>query len=168
LTCIEADYSRIPPSVEPADLAFAIESFVHGPVPGLVLAAWARLVRPGGVLVVCDDFRRSTGNGAAARAIDRFRRGWRINTLLSQEELQARARTAGFEHESSVDLSTALDIRRTRDRVIDRLGAAAEWLTRRALGDSNRLDYLLGGSALQECLANGWIGYDLTVFRRRA
>jgi hypothetical protein len=29
------------------------------------------------------------------------------------------------------------------------------------------VDYLRGGSALQECLANGWIGDDLTVFRRR-
>jgi SAM-dependent methyltransferase len=28
------------------------------------------------------------------------------------------------------------------------------------------LDYLWGGSALQECLARGWIGYDLSVFRR--
>lgn len=104
LTCIEGDYCKIPPSVERADLAFAIESFVHGPAPGPVLSAWARLIRPGGVLVVCDDFRRSTDSEAAARAIDRFRRGWRINTLLSQDELQARARTAGFEHESSVDL----------------------------------------------------------------
>jgi len=122
VTCIEGDYCTIPPSVEPADLAFAIESFVHGPAPGPALAAWARLIRPGGVLVICDDFRRSSNSEAAARAVDRFRRGWRINTLLSRDELQACARAAGFEHESSVDLSAALEIRRARDRVLTRLG----------------------------------------------
>jgi SAM-dependent methyltransferase len=162
VTCIEGDYCDIPPSVGRADLAYAIESFVHGPAPRPVLAECARLIRPGGLLVICDDFRRSTDNAAAARAIDRFRRGWRINTLLSRDELRGLAQTAGFEHQSTVDLSSALEIRRARDRVITLLGVVADWLP---LG-SDRLDYLLGGSALQECLAHGWIGYDLTAFRR--
>lgn len=162
VTCIEGDYCDVPPSVGPADLAYAIESFVHGPAPHRVLAECGRLVRPGGLLVVCDDFRRSTARGAAMRAIDRFRRGWRINTLLSQDELRALARTAGFEHQSTVDLSSALEIRRARDRAINVLGAVVGWLP----FGTTRLDYLLGGSALQECLAHGWIGYDLTVFRR--
>lgn len=33
VTCIEGDYTRLPGGVAPADLAFAIESFVHGPSP---------------------------------------------------------------------------------------------------------------------------------------
>jgi SAM-dependent methyltransferase len=164
LTCIEGDYCALPPHIERADLAFAIESFVHGPAPGAMLAAWARLIRPGGMLVMCDDFKRRTDSAAAMRAIDRFRRGWHINTLLSRDELQACARAAGFEHESSVDLSPWLEIRRARDRIINRLCAMAELL---GLG-GRRLDFLLGGRALQECLAHGWIGYDFTVFRRRA
>ena len=163
LTCIEGNYCTLPPGLEQADLAFAIESFVHGPAPEAMLAAWARLVQPGGVLVICDDFRRPTDSGAAARAIDRFRRGWHVNTLLSRDELRACARSAGFEHESSIDLSPWLEIRRARDRIINRLCAVAEpfGLGRRGF------DFLLGGRALQECLANGWIGYDFTVFRRR-
>jgi SAM-dependent methyltransferase len=164
LTCIEGDYCALPPGLEQADLAFAIESFVHGPAPEAMLAAWARLVQPGGILVICDDFRRHSDSGAAARAIDRFRRGWHVNTLLSRDELQACARSAGFEHESSVDLSPWLEIRRARDRIINRLCAVAEPFGFGGLG----LDFLLGGRALQECLANGWIGYDFTVFRRRA
>ena len=28
------------------------------------------------------------------------------------------------------------------------------------------VDDWVGGSALQECLAQGWIGYELSVFRR--
>jgi hypothetical protein len=30
-----------------------------------------------------------------------------------------------------------------------------------------RYGHLLGGSALQDCLAHGWIGYEFAVFRRQ-
>ena len=162
VTCIEGDYCDLPSGVGQADLAYAIESFVHGPAPDRFFAECRRLLRPGGLLVICDDVRRSTASAAAGRAIDRFCRGWHINTLLHQDELRALARTAGFEHQSTVDLSSALEMRRARDRAISVLAAVAGWLP----FGTGRLDYLLGGSALQECLARGWIGYDLTVFRR--
>jgi SAM-dependent methyltransferase len=162
VTCIEADFSDLPSSLAHADLAYAIESFVHAPAPRLVLAACARLIRSGGLLVICDDFRRAPDGDGAARAIGRFRRGWRINTLLCRDELRELARTAGFEHESTIDLSPALEIRRVRDRAINVLGAVADWMP----FGTNRIDYLLGGSALQECLARGWVGYDLAMFRR--
>jgi len=165
--CVEADFCRIPASVEPADLAYAIESFVHGPAAGVMLDAWARAVRPGGVLVICDDFRRpashEAGGEAAAKAIERFRRGWHVNTLVARDELQASAHAAGFDHESTVDLTASLETGRLRDRLIARLTTLAGWVAPRA----SRIDYLLGGSALQECLARGWIGYDFSVFRRR-
>lgn len=163
VTCIEADFCDIPPSVGQADLAYAIESFVHAPSSHAVLASCARLIRAGGLLVICDDFTRCVDTAAATRAIDRFRRGWHINTLISREELCDSARRAGFERESAVDLSSMLEIRRFRDRAIDVVVAAlAEWIPMGA----SRLDYLSGGSALQECLARGWIGYDFIVFRR--
>ncbi len=162
VACIEADYCDLPASVGPADLAYAIESFVHGPAPERFFAECRRLVRPGGLLVICDDVRRSATGAAAARAIDRFCRGWRINALLHQDELRALARAAGFEHESTVDLTSALETRRLRDRAIGVLGAVCGWLP---VG-TGRFDYLLGGAALQECLACGWIGYDLSAFRR--
>ena len=72
------------------------------------------------------------------------------------------ARTAGFEHESTVDLTSALELRRVRDRAISVLGTVCDWFS----VSTPRLDYLLGGSALQQCLARGWVGYDLSVFRR--
>ena len=162
VTCIEADYCDLPASVGPADLAYAIESFVHGPAPERFFAECRRLVRPGGLLVICDDVRRSATGAAAARTIDRFCRGWRINALLLQDELRALARAAGFGHESTVDLTSALETRRLRDRAIGVLGAVCGRLP---IG-TGRFDYLLGGAALQECLACGWIGYDLSAFRR--
>ncbi|MDA1183553.1 MAG: methyltransferase domain-containing protein [Acidobacteria bacterium] len=162
--CMTGDYGDLPRDVACADLAYAIESFVHSPAPDRFFAECGRIVRPGGLLVICDDVRRATSDGAAAHAIDRFRRGWHVNALLHPDELRTLARAAGFEHESTVDLTSALELGRVRDRAIGLMGTVCDRLS---IGGP-RLDYLLGGAALQRCLSRGWIGYELSVFRRLA
>jgi len=163
IAVIEADYSDIPDSVPRADLAFAIESFVHAPDPERFLGECQRLVRPDGALVICDDFRRPTGGAGSAAAIERFRRGWHINTLIGVDELLSLADRAGFHHQRTLDLSPHLEIGRARDRAIDVVAAVLERVPWRW----PRADPWLGGSALQTCLRKGWIGYELVVFRRR-
>jgi cyclopropane fatty-acyl-phospholipid synthase-like methyltransferase len=162
IRCVEGDYCDLPGDIGTADLAYAIESFVHGSSPPRFFAQCARLVRPGGLLVICDDFKRPADDAAAARTIERFREGWHVNALLERAEVRSLARTFGFEHESTVDLSPYLEIHRLRDRVgrlmLRLLGSLPSMAT--------RLDYLSGGTALQTCLARGWIGYDLALFRR--
>jgi hypothetical protein len=86
-----------------------------------------------------------------------------VNSLLTREELQRTAAAAGFEHESTTDLSRYLELGRPRDRAIAALVAV---VSRLPLA-STRLAPLIGGSALQTCLARGFIAYDLAVFRRR-
>jgi SAM-dependent methyltransferase len=162
VVCIEGDYSDLPSEIAPADFAYAIESFVHGAEPTRFFAQCRQLIRPGGVLAICDDFRRQADSPAAARAIDRFCHGWQINSLLEPGELRALASAAGFEHESTVDLSPYLELHRTRDRVISALIALFGWLPL----DRTRFRHLLGGRALQTCLDEGWIGYELAFFRR--
>jgi SAM-dependent methyltransferase len=161
VVCLEGDFNALPPELGTADLAYAIESFVHGPAPDRFFEQCRRLVRPGGALVVCDDFRRPTADPRAARAIDRFCRGWHVNALPNREALQALARNHGFEHDATVDLSPYLELRRGRDRVLDVLLPLLRLLPLSA----GRYDYLAGGSALQECLEKGWLGYDLVTFR---
>ncbi len=162
--CLEADYCEPPPEVPPADLAYAIESLVHGPDPARFFAACARIVRVGGLLAICDDFLRPTGAGsqAARRTVARFRRGWHLNTLLHPRELRALAERAGFVHVSTEDLTPHLRLGRPRDRVAALFIAVCGWLPL----DRTRFGHLVGGTALQTCLANGWIGYDLALFRR--
>ena len=162
LACIDGDFCDLPAGIELANLAYAIESFVHGPSPARFFAQCSHLVRPGGLLVICDDFRRSTNLPIATRTIDRFCRGWHVNTLLHRKELRTLARVAGFQHESTLDLSPYLELRRMRDRMVNILLTLSGWLP----VSPTRFDYLLGGSALQTCLARGWIGYDLALFRR--
>jgi SAM-dependent methyltransferase len=160
--CVEGDYCALPEAVPRADVAYAIESFVHGPSPERFFAEAARLIRPGGLLIVCDDVRREVDEPAATRAVRQFARGWHINSLLTAAELQALASAAGFAHESTTDLTPMLELRRPRDRAIGVLTSLVSWMP--VL--STRLAPLVGGHALQTCLARGWIGYDLAVFRR--
>ena len=162
VACIEGDYGDLPDGMQAADVAYAIESFVHGPDPARFFAEAARLVRPGGALVICDDVRRRGIDRTAERAIHRFRTGWHVNSLLEAAELQSLAGEAGFEHESTDDLTSYLELRRARDRVIDAVVAVFGWLPLEA----TRFGHLVGGSVLQKSLASGWIGYDLMVFTR--
>ena len=164
VTCVEGDYTQLPPGIEIADLAFAIESFVHGPAPARFFAEAARVIRPGGLLVICDDLRRETADPNAGRALDRFVRGWHINSLLTRDALHQLARDAGFEHEETTDLTPWLELGRPRDRLVAALVAMFGWLPL----EESRFGMLAGGSALQTCLRRGWIGYDLVRFRRRA
>jgi SAM-dependent methyltransferase len=160
---IEGDFCGLP-AMAPADVAIAIEAFVHAASPTAFFAQCRALVKPGGVLALCDDFMRPTADPRAAAAIERFRRGWHINSLLEAQELQSLAAEAGFAHERTEDLSPYLELHRPRDRAVNVFLALFGWLPlhRTPFG------HLVGGSALQRCLTRGWIGYDLAVFRRAA
>jgi tocopherol O-methyltransferase len=162
VTCVEGDYTALDRGIEPADLAFAIESFVHGPSAARFLAECARVLRPGGLLAICDDFKGPRAGPEAERTLDRFRRGWRINTLLSRDELVQAAQDAGFELQSATDLTSWLELGRPRDRAVTLLDLACRWFPPAA----DAFGHLIGGSALQVCLARGWINYEFVVLRR--
>ncbi len=163
LRIVEGDYADQGLDIEPSDLAYAIESFVHGPAPDRFFAAAARCLRPGGLLVVCDDVRRTSTEPAATRTIDTFCKGWHVNALLSREEIVKLAVRAGFSHEGTVDLSADLELHRPRDRAVRWLLGPLSWLPLHR----TRFGYLQGGTALQTCLSRGWIGYDFIRFRRQ-
>ena len=95
--------------------------------------------------------------------LERFTRGWHVNTLLEREALQQLASTFGFEHVDTLDLTPFLELDRPRDRAIAALMTTLGWLPLSAPGWAK----LVGGHALQVCLKRGWVGYDLCVLRYR-
>lgn len=163
VSCREGDFCQLPDDLAPADLAYAIESFVHGPDPARFFASSAELVRAGGILVVCDDVLRVDDTPVAQRTVRRFQRGWHLNTVITADALRRLASDAGFEHLSTQDLTPHLRLDRPRDHLIARFVALCGWLPL----EHTRFGHLIGGNALRTCLSNGWIGYDLAVFRRR-
>jgi len=163
LQCIEADFCALPATVERADAAFAIESFVHVADAPRFFDQCRDLIRPGGLLIICDDFRSRSTGPTADKALEQFREGWHVNSLLTVDELRSLGHAAGFEHESTQDLTPFLRIGRPRDRLIALFLRILTWLP----VDGRRFDDLSGGHALQTCLRNGWIRYQFVVLRRR-
>ena len=160
---VEGDYCAVPADTGTADVAYAIESFVHGPSPIRFFAEAARVLRAGGRLVLCDDVRTDVDPAKAAATLDQFTRGWHVNSLLTAAEWRTHAAHAGFAHLSTLDLTPYLELGRPRDRLIAVLVRAIDWMPRVSL----RLAPLIGGSALQRGLARGWIAYHCASFQRR-
>ena len=161
--CLEGDFTNLPATIRAADVAYAIESFVHGPSAQRFFEQSHRVLKPGGRLLICDDVRAGESSPASTRVVEEFTRGWHINTLLTRSDMIAIASGAGFEHESSVDLTPLLELSRPRDRAIAVSVALLKWLP--YAGD--RYDYVIGGDALQTCLTKGWIRYEVNVFRSK-
>jgi len=152
---------------EPVDLAFAIESLLH--VGGLaqVLSGIARLIRPGGILIVCDDYisaeaSRRNLTPRQPRWLGEFRTGWHANGLTTHSEFCKAALSAGLNTVLEQDFTGHLELDRPRDLLARTLVAVTRWLPLRPAWIRN----LVGGNALQMCLKTGIIRYMYTVFRK--
>ena len=161
LACLEGDYTALPHDLPPVALAYAIESFVHGPDPAAFFREAARVLAPAGHLAICDDVLRECP-GAGRRTVDRFRRGWHVNTLVTRDEMTGLAAAAGLRLVTADDLTPWLELGRPRDRLLASI-APVLW---HVPGAAAHFGGVLGGVALQTCLARGWIAYELLVFQR--
>lgn len=162
---IQADYCHLPEDLEQADLAFAIESFVHAASAAEFFRQASRLVRQGGCLIVCDDFvadDRLRGEDPAPRWLERVRKGWLASSLRPRADAIELARSVGFVHEETIDLSRHLEIGRPRDRAVALLMRGLGWLP----VAGSYWSMLRGGHALQVCLKRGWIKYLFVVWKR--
>jgi cyclopropane fatty-acyl-phospholipid synthase-like methyltransferase len=159
---VEGDYNALPVDRESMDVAYAIESFVHGPSPSRFFAEAARVLRPGGRLIVCDDVLIGSGRGESERTVAQFKRGWHVNSLLHAAQWRDLAGAAGLAHLATIDLTPHLEVGRLRDRLIGLLVSVVRGMP----GVPLRLSPLIGGAALQRAISNGWIAYHCATFRR--
>jgi cyclopropane fatty-acyl-phospholipid synthase-like methyltransferase len=163
--CIKGDFCALPAELPSVDLAFSIEAFVHAPSGKDYFRECARLVRPGGYLIVCDDFvsdARFRGQRPARRWIERFGRGWVAPNVETEEEARALAGAAGFSHVQTLDLTPHLEMRRPRDYAAGVLMRGLGWLPVK----NNYWSMLYGGHALQVSLKRGWIKHLFVVWQR--
>jgi SAM-dependent methyltransferase len=164
-----ADFAELP--AEPRYHAiFAIESVVHSPSLANLIPSLAERLRPGGRLILCDDWmtEKDRGTPERERCLAQFRAGWRIGSLHTVAEVDAMAGRAGLRLREDLDLTSYLRLGRPRDRVIDLLVHAPRrlpWISGRMV-EKPFWANMIGGSALQAGLGRRWLEYRLLVLER--
>ena len=158
----EGDFENLPP-MDPVDLATAVESFLHCSDPNRFMGEVAKVLKPGGRLVVCDDFlaAKALEAGPAERVqLQEFKDGWHAGTVEMVDAVDQIARQHGLELTSDTDLSPHLELGRLRDRAV----APFVRFGKRAWGKSKYFQAMLGGDALQRCLRSGLVQYRFVVW----
>lgn len=157
-----------PPLRKGFNLIYAIESFAHSAAPDSFLKAAAELLKPGGRLVLCDDFlvRSSQGNlisNREKRWLGIFQSKWRVEGLSGPGYVKQMAREVGLILLKDIDLTPSLRINPLPSLVVELLSAAIGVLP----GNSYYWQSVIGGQALQLCLANQVVEYRYLVFDKR-
>jgi cyclopropane fatty-acyl-phospholipid synthase-like methyltransferase/predicted glycoside hydrolase/deacetylase ChbG (UPF0249 family) len=175
---LEASYTELPKALEPYPIAYAVESFLHGPDPAVFFASVGRVMPAGGLLIVCDDFLTDKGwscdptNSAAQpanreqrlarRDIGDFRQGWHTHSLVTTAAVAKHAEDAGFRLVDNRDFTPYLSLQRPVDRWIATFVRAGRWLPFR----SAWWDSWVGGHAVQRCLLTQLIEFHFLVFEK--
>jgi SAM-dependent methyltransferase len=162
----EADFCAFPEALEAeirgVDLAFSIEAFVHAESAGAFFAQASRVLRPGGRLVIVDDFLADTARPDTPPLED-FTSGWQALSLLHVPDAAALAWSHGLTLADSVDLSPFQRLGRPRDRLIHVLQPVLRLVRRHSLWAES----LMGGDALQTSYRLGLLNYRLVRFEKR-
>lgn len=141
--------------------AYAIESFVHAEDPARFFAEAARVLAPGGRLIICDDFLTERPTPPEAeRWLELFQTGWHLANLNTVPAAQKHASAAGFRFLTGQPLSQYL---KPVPAWVVNLGAALLNLTPK---NSKYWQSLRGSTALQKCIREGWTEYHALVWER--
>ncbi|MET8089608.1 class I SAM-dependent methyltransferase [Micromonospora sp. NPDC005220] len=164
-----ADFAELP--TEPHyDAMVAVEAVVHSPSLENLIPSLVDRLRPGGRLILCDDWMTEKDRGLAARerCLDQFRAGWRVGSLHTVAELVAMSDRAGLRLVEDLDLTPYLRLGRPRDRAI-KLAVGATAVLPRLRDRLVEVPFwanMIGGSALQAGLSRRWLEYRLIVLEK--
>lgn len=148
------------------DLVIAIESLAHAPDPATTIGRLARLLPPGGRLVVVDD---APADPLPDDDVDLagFRRGWHAPGVLADAALDRAIDAVGLDRVHDVDLTPRLVARPPLSLAVRLALARAAWPLVARTSAAVLHDAIAGGLHLERLYARGVARYRLVVARRR-
>ncbi len=156
---VQGSFHNLPVKPASADAAWAIESFIHSDQPQQFFDEIGRYLRPGGILIICDDMAQNDVPSAMKYL---FQHGWLAPNLVSISRLRCFAETAGFRTLVQRDLTHGITLRVLPPWFAHLIG----WC--RPVWDwSMLLRSMVGSMALQQCLAVGSMCYTMMVFEKQ-
>jgi SAM-dependent methyltransferase len=165
----EGDFLSVPLKDESLDAVYSVEAFCHALEPASYFHEAARLLRPGGRLVIVDDFRAERAeraerdlSAAETHWLDAFQAGWHVPGICSPLQAVEWAAAAGLSLRRDDDLSPYLRLRALHDSFARFLLKAGQVLPL----SHAILPSMLGSMALQQCLQRGIIQYHFMVFEK--
>ena len=158
---------------ERLDIVFIIEAFCYSEAKPGVLDEVRRILKPGGVFIIYDAYRRATDNAFTQDqqiAASLAEHGMAVSRFEIYDEFRQTARNAGFEIAEEDDLSMAAIPTCTRFERLARAYFKAPWLAR-AIANVFPAAFLYNavtGYVLAEMLRQRVLTYGLTVLRKPA
>jgi SAM-dependent methyltransferase len=164
----EADFLCVPVAGN-LDMAISVEAYVHAVDPDCFLAEAARVLKPGGRLILCDDFLSARAispflNDAERGWVLAYQQGWHIPNLCGEGCMQDMAREHGLTLMSDRDLTPYLRLHTLPNRLATALLKAGRRLPFR----HTSVPSLVGSLALRHCLKLGLVQYRFLVFEKQA
>jgi cyclopropane fatty-acyl-phospholipid synthase-like methyltransferase len=160
---VEGDFLSVPLAEHGLDAVFSVEAFVHAPEPASYFQEAARLLRPGGRLVLVDDFRADRGlSPSESDWLAAYQAGWRVPGVCSLPQAADLAASAGLRLRRNDDLTPDLRLRALPNGLAHFLLKVGQKIPlRHAI-----LPSMLGSMALQQCLQAGVVQYCFVVFEK--
>lgn len=159
----EADFTAVPLMDRSLDAAFSVEAFVHSPTPERFFQEASRLLRPGGKLIVVDDFQAERPLSIPETEwLQAFMAGWHVPGVRTVEQVCQYGETYQLRLCRNENLTPYLHLHNLPDPIARSLRFLGRLLPiRHAI-----LPSMLGSMALQQCLHQGIIEYRFLVFER--
>jgi cyclopropane fatty-acyl-phospholipid synthase-like methyltransferase len=154
---IVATFHALPYPDQSVDVVIAIESVIHSDQPELFWHEVQRVLRPGGVLIMCDDVLCDEHD----EMIPIFQKGWHAPNLCRKEVHVQRANDCGLYVQESIDLTRYLRLFTVPLPIMRVLVAPYHVFDRIPLITS-----MLGSMALQHLLEKQAVAYTMLVFVR--
>ena len=145
------------------DAAFSVEAFVHSPTPEKFFQEASRLLRPGGKLIVVDDFQAERQLSVPeTKWLHAFLAGWHVPGVRTVQQICGFGETHELRLHKNENLTRYLHLHNLPDLIARGLRFVGNHLpVRHAI-----LPSMLGSMALQQCLSQGIIEYRFLVFER--